>query len=58
MGCVVNGPGEAKEADFGVCGGDGQGLIFQKGQIVEKVKEEELADRLLAMIEDHFRSII
>ena len=43
---------------MGYAGGDGQGLIFQKGQIVEKVKEEELADRLLAMIEDHFRSII
>ena len=42
MGCAVNGPGEAKEADIGVAGGDGEGLLFRKGEIVKKVKEEEL----------------
>lgn len=50
MGCVVNGPGEAREADFGVCGGDGQGLIIRKGEIVKKVPEEDLADELLDVI--------
>ncbi len=42
MGCVVNGPGEAKEADIGVAGGNGVGIIFKKGKIFKKVKEEEL----------------
>lgn len=42
MGCVVNGPGEAKEADIGVAGGNGVGIIFKKGQLYRKVKEEEL----------------
>ena len=55
---MVNGPGEAKEADFGGMRRRRTGTDLPKGQIVEKVKEEELADRLLAMIEDHFRSII
>ena len=40
MGCVVNGPGEAREADIGIAGGNGQGLIFKKGEIIRKVKEE------------------
>lgn len=42
MGCVVNGPGEAKEADIGIAGGIGEGLLIKKGEIVKKVKEEEL----------------
>ena len=42
MGCVVNGPGEAREADIGIAGGKGEGLIFKKGEIIKKVKEEEL----------------
>ncbi len=46
MGCGVNGPGEAREADFGIAGGDGAGLIFVKGEIVRKVPEEELIDEL------------
>ena len=46
MGCAVNGPGEAKEADLGVAGGDGEGLIFRKGQIVKKVREDELLNAL------------
>jgi (E)-4-hydroxy-3-methylbut-2-enyl-diphosphate synthase len=51
MGCVVNGPGEAREADFGIAGGKGRGILFKKGEIVKKVKEEELLDVLLKEIE-------
>ena len=54
MGCVVNGPGEAKEADIGIAGGKGEGLIIKKGQIVRKVKEEELLDNLRYELE-HWR---
>ncbi len=46
MGCVVNGPGEAKEADIGIAGGIGEGLIMKKGQIIKKVKEQELLGAL------------
>ncbi|WP_333792222.1 flavodoxin-dependent (E)-4-hydroxy-3-methylbut-2-enyl-diphosphate synthase, partial [Muricomes intestini] len=46
MGCAVNGPGEAKEADIGIAGGDGVGLLIKKGEIVKKVKEEELLETL------------
>lgn len=46
MGCVVNGPGEAKEADIGIAGGIGEGLLIKKGEIVKKVKEEELLETL------------
>ena len=45
-GAVVNGPGEAREADIGVAGGIGEGLLIKKGEIVKKVKEEELLDTL------------
>lgn len=51
MGCVVNGPGEAREADIGIAGGKGEGLIFKKGEIIKKVKEEELVDELIKEIE-------
>jgi (E)-4-hydroxy-3-methylbut-2-enyl-diphosphate synthase len=47
MGCVVNGPGEAREADVGIAGGKGQGLLFRKGKVVRKVPESELADPLV-----------
>ena len=47
MGCAVNGPGEAKEADIGIAGGNGEGLIFRKGEIIKKVKEEDLLQELL-----------
>jgi len=47
MGCVVNGPGEAREADIGVAGGRGQGILFRKGQLVRKVPEEKLAEVLI-----------
>lgn len=46
MGCVVNGPGEAKEADIGIAGGKGEGLIIKKGEVIKKVKEEELLETL------------
>ena len=51
MGCVVNGPGEAREADVGIAGGDGVGLLFRKGEIVKKVPQEELVDELFQLIE-------
>lgn len=51
MGCVVNGPGEAKEADLGVAGGDGVGLIFKHGEILRKVKEDEIVDELMKEVE-------
>ena len=51
MGCVVNGPGEAREADIGVAGGNGVGLIFKKGEIIKKVKEEDIVDELFSEIE-------
>ena len=46
MGCAVNGPGEAREADIGIAGGIGEGLLIKKGESVKKVKEEELLDTL------------
>ncbi len=51
MGCVVNGPGEAKEADIGIAGGDGWGMLFEKGQPVEKLPYDELLPALLRRIE-------
>lgn len=51
MGCVVNGPGEAKEADFGVAGGDGKGVIFAKGKILKTVEEKDIVDELMNAIE-------
>ena len=51
MGCIVNGPGEAREADIGIAGGDGWGMIFEKGVQVEKLPYEELLPALLARIE-------
>ena len=50
MGCAVNGPGEAKEADIGVAGGDGCGLIFKKGEIIRKVDESKIIDELMKEI--------
>lgn len=52
MGCVVNGPGEAREADIGVAGGDGVGLIFKKGEVIRKVKEEDIVEELIKEIEN------
>lgn len=50
MGCIVNGPGEAKEADIGIAGGNGEGLIFRKGEILRKVPEDKLFDELIKEI--------
>lgn len=50
MGCAVNGPGEARSADCGIAGGIGEGLLFQKGEIVKKVPQERLVDELFALI--------
>ena len=51
MGCVVNGPGEAKEADIGIAGGEGCAVIFKKGEVLRKVPESEIVSELLAEIE-------
>ena len=48
MGCVVNGPGEAKEADIGIAGGDGCGVLIKHGEIIKKLEE----DKLLAVLKD------
>ena len=50
MGCAVNGPGEAREADIGIAGGIGEGLLFKKGQAVRKIKEENLVRELVEEI--------
>lgn len=50
MGCPVNGPGEAKHADYGIAGGRGQGIIFKKGQVVKKVKEEKLVEEFFDIL--------
>ena len=50
MGCAVNGPGEAREADYGIAGGDGEGLLFAKGEIIKKVPMDKLVDELFELI--------
>jgi (E)-4-hydroxy-3-methylbut-2-enyl-diphosphate synthase len=55
MGCVVNGPGEAREADFGIAGGKGIGILFKKGKIVKTLKEDELLETLCREIENLWR---
>jgi (E)-4-hydroxy-3-methylbut-2-enyl-diphosphate synthase len=51
MGCVVNGPGESQEADFGVAGGKGVGLVYRAGELVRRVKEGELVEALFEEID-------
>jgi (E)-4-hydroxy-3-methylbut-2-enyl-diphosphate synthase len=51
MGCVVNGPGEAKEADIGIAGGKGVGVLFKKGRVIRKVLERDFASVLLDEIQ-------
>ena len=51
MGCAVNGPGEARDADIGIAGGDGIGLLFKKGEVVRRVPQEEIVDTLMQEIE-------
>lgn len=53
MGCVVNGPGEASGADYGLAGGKGKGVLFRKGQVVATVPEEELVESLISLIEEN-----
>ena len=53
MGCVVNGPGEAREADIGIAGGDGNGILFRKGKVVKKFPQEKLVEVLLAEVEKY-----
>jgi len=57
MGCAVNGPGEAREADFGIAGGEGEGLIFARGEIIKKVPEDQLVHELLKLIEEYAQSL-
>jgi (E)-4-hydroxy-3-methylbut-2-enyl-diphosphate synthase len=57
MGCVVNGPGEAKEADIGVAGGRGIGLIFRKGKIIKKVREEDIVASLMKEMERFLKGL-
>ena len=51
MGCVVNGPGEAKDADIGIAGGDGCAVLFKKGEIIGKIPEDKIIETLLCEIE-------
>lgn len=57
MGCAVNGPGEAREADFGIAGGQGEGLIFARGEIIKKVPENRLVAELLKLVENYAQSL-
>lgn len=57
MGCVVNGPGEAKEADFGIAGGKGYAVIFKKGEIVKKVEESEILSELRKIINEELKKL-
>lgn len=52
MGCIVNGPGEAREADIGIAGGKGKGILFKKGRIIKRLKEGELLDELFTQLEN------
>lgn len=53
MGCAVNGPGEAREADYGIAGGNKEGLIFARGEIIKKVPEADLLDSLVELVRNH-----
>jgi len=53
MGCMVNGPGEAREADIGIAGGDGSGILFRKGKVIKKFPQEKLVEVLLAEVEKY-----
>ena len=54
MGCPVNGPGEAREADIGIAGGVGEGLLFKKGQIIKKVPQDKIVETLKEEIINNF----
>ena len=55
MGCIVNGPGEAREADLGIAGGKGEGLLFKRGEILRKVDEDKLIDELIKEIKNEYK---
>ncbi len=55
MGCIVNGPGEAKEADYGIAAGKGKGILFKKGKFIKKVEEKNLLKELKVMIEKDYK---
>jgi (E)-4-hydroxy-3-methylbut-2-enyl-diphosphate synthase len=57
MGCVVNGPGEAREVDFGIAGGDGNGVLFKKGKVVKKFAQEKLVDVLLHEVNEYVKDL-
>lgn len=57
MGCVVNGPGEAKEADIGIAGGDGKGILFKKGKVIRKIDQDKLVDQLLGEIDNMTKNL-
>ena len=57
MGCVVNGPGEAKEVDIGIAGGDGNGVLFRKGKVVKKFAQEKLVDVLLQEVREYIKDL-
>ncbi|HHW89731.1 MAG TPA: flavodoxin-dependent (E)-4-hydroxy-3-methylbut-2-enyl-diphosphate synthase [Clostridiales bacterium] len=57
MGCAVNGPGEAKGADFGITGGNGKGLIFEKGKLIKTVNENDLIDELVKKVEEFAQNL-
>ncbi len=57
MGCIVNGPGEARDADIGIAGGEGEAILFRKGEAVARVKEDELFPRLLSLFDEVARAI-
>jgi len=56
MGCIVNGPGEAREADIGIAGGRGQGILFRKGRLIKKVPEREMAEVLIREVKEMVNS--
>ena len=58
MGCVVNGPGEARESDYGIAGGKGVTVLFKKGEIVKKTTEDKALEELIAMIEEDMKQEI
>jgi (E)-4-hydroxy-3-methylbut-2-enyl-diphosphate synthase len=57
MGCVVNGPGEAKEVDIGIAGGDGSGVLFRKGKVVKKFAQDKLVDVLLREVREYVKDL-
>lgn len=56
MGCIVNGPGEAKAADLGVAGGDGEGILYEKGEVVKKIKEADIVASIIKAVEDKVKA--